>query len=132
MLHPSLEKTLGFNSEVFLFEVELASLLGRKLPKFQSLSKFPSVRRDLALVVDENIPVSEIVDCIYSTQKATVTDLKIFDVYAGERVELGKRSIAFGLILQDYSQTLTDTEIDAIVSEVLEKLAKEYRIELRD
>ena len=132
MLHPRLEKELGFNSQVFLFEMDLTSLLARRLPVFQSLSKFPSVRRDLAIVVDQNIPVEDLVKCIYSTKSSIVKNVKTFDVYTGERVELGKRSIAFGLIFQASSLTLTDSEIDAAVSEVLDKLAKEFRTELRD
>ncbi|MGR9117036.1 MAG: phenylalanine--tRNA ligase subunit beta [Gammaproteobacteria bacterium] len=131
MLHPSLEKQLGFDSSVFLFELDQQLLLKKRIPAFAPLSKFPSVRRDMALIVDENVSVGEIIDCIYGSGVQAVRDVLIFDVYRGAGVEPGSKSVALGLVLQDFSQTLTDSEIDAIFSSVLSTLAEKTHAKLR-
>jgi phenylalanyl-tRNA synthetase beta chain len=132
MLHPSLEKQLGFDSQVFVFELQQELLQKRRVPSFQVLSKFPSVRRDLALLVTEKTTASEIINCIDNCQETRIKDVQIFDIYRGKGVEAGLKSIALGLILQDSIQTLTDHEIDAIVSRVLEVLNQQINARLRD
>jgi phenylalanyl-tRNA synthetase beta chain len=132
MLHPTLEKQLGFDTQVFLFELDQDLLLNKQLPKFLSLSKFPSVRRDLALIVKEEVSVSEIISCIKSCDESTLQDIVIFDIYRGKGVEDGCKSVAVSLILQDYSQTLTDSQIDAIFSRLLDTLTTTINAKLRD
>ena len=131
MLHPSLEKQLGFDSNVFMFELDQELLLQKRVPVFTPLSKFPSVRRDMAVLVDENVSVGEIVDCIQGCSERAVRDVLIFDVYRGPGVEPGSKSVALGLVLQDFSQTLTESEIDAIFSHVLATLAAKTNAKLR-
>lgn len=132
MMHPSLEKELGFDSSVFLYELDMEYVLKKSIPAFEQLSRFPSVRRDLAFIVDVNIPASQLVDAIENTGDTRIKDINIFDVYQGERVESGRKSVALGLILRDSSRTLKENEIDAIVSGVLMKLADEFGAKLRD
>ena len=132
MLHPTLEKQLGFDNAVFLFELKLDLLLDKKVPSFQPLSKFPSVRRDLALIVDEKVAASAILEEIKECNSNVIQDVVIFDVYRGQGIDAGKKSVALGIIIQDSSQTLTDSEIDAIVTNVLEKLAKNLDATLRE
>lgn len=132
MLHPSLEKALGFDSRVYLFELDQERLLDRRLPQFRTLSKFPSVRRDLAIVVGEEVSAGRILEVIEGMGLSFIQEVMIFDVYRGQGVESGKKSVALGLIVQDFSQTLTEAEIDAIVSRVLERLTIEIKARLRD
>ncbi|MBE0434477.1 MAG: phenylalanine--tRNA ligase subunit beta [Methylomicrobium sp.] len=132
MLHPSLEKQLDFDSRVFLFELDQDLLLNKAIPSFKPLSKFPSVRRDMALIVDEKVTAGQIVDAIKSCNESVVQDILIFDVYRGPGVETGYKSIALGLVFQDFSQTLTDSQIDAIFSRLLAALADKTNAKLRD
>jgi len=132
MLHPTLEKQLGFDTQVFLFELDQDLLLNKQIPKFKPLSKYPSVRRDIALIVKEEVAVSEIINCIKSCGVSTLQDIVVFDIYRGKGVEEGSKSVALSLILQDFSQTLTDSEIDAIFSGLLETLTTKISAKLRD
>jgi phenylalanyl-tRNA synthetase beta chain len=132
MLHPSLEKKLGFDTPVFLFELDEKLLLNKQMPVFSPLSKYPSVRRDLALVVPEKITVGQIVSCIKNCREPALQDVVVFDVYRGKGIEEGSKSIALGVFLQDFSQTLTDSEIDAIFNKVLKILAETIGAKLRD
>ena len=132
MLHPTLEKQLGFDTQVFLFELDQDLLLNKQIPKFKPLSKYPSVRRDMALIVKEEVAVSEIINCIKSCGIPTLQDIVVFDIYRGKGVEEGSKSVALSLILQDFSQTLTDSEIDAIFSGLLETLTTKISAKLRD
>ncbi len=132
MLHPTLEKQLGFEENVFLFELDQDLLIKKKIPHFEPLSKFPSVRRDLALIVEEKITAEAIKKGIESCAIEVIQDIVIFDVYRGKGVENGYKSIALALFLQDNKQTLTDTKIDAIVTEVLDSLKNQLRAKLRD
>jgi phenylalanyl-tRNA synthetase beta chain len=132
MLHPNLEKQLGFDSQVFLFELEQDLLLNKQIPAFKPLSKYPSVRRDLALIVQEEVSAEQITTCIKQCAEQTLQDVAIFDIYRGKGVEEGSKSVALSLILQDDAQTLTDSEIDAIFNRVLEALMKNINAKLRD
>ncbi len=132
MLHPNLEKQLGFDTQVFLFELDQNLLLNKRIPVFKSLSKYPSVRRDLALIVKEEVSASEITNCIKDSAEPALQDVAVFDVYRGKGVEEGSKSIALSLIMQDDTQTLTDSEVDTIVSRLLNLLTNKKNAKLRD
>ena len=132
MLHPNLEKQLGFDTQVFLFELDQNLMLSKRISAFRSLSKYPSVTRDLALIVNEDVTASEIINCIKKSGETALQDVIIFDVYRGKGIEEGKKSIALSLVIQDDMQTLTDSEVDAIVSRLLLLLANEKNAKLRD
>lgn len=133
MLHPTLEQQLGFAAPVFLFELAQDALLPRQRPAFAPLSRFPSVRRDLALLFAEAVSAGDIVTCIRGADTAgLVRDVQIFDVYRGPGVADGQKSVALSLVLQDYNQTLTESQIDAIVTEVLSVLRSTLNAELRE
>ena len=132
MLHPTLEKQLGFDSPVFLFELSLAAVLTKAVPKFAPLSRFPSVRRDMALLVDEAVPASAIIESINACQQTVIREVQIFDIYRGQGVPAGFKSVALSLILQDSTQTLTETEIDTLFRRVLETLSAKYNAKLRE
>lgn len=132
MLHPEIEKKLGLGMKSYLFEVELEALSEGKLPAFESLSRFPSIRRDLALVMHEDLAFSEVEKCVKSSASTIVKDIRLFDVYTGDNVDSGRKSLALSLILQDSSKTLTDEEVENAVDGVLSALSSELNVELRD
>jgi len=132
MLHPNLEKSLGFDSQVFLFELDQELVFKKSIPKFETLSKFPTVRRDMALIVEEKVTAAQIIECIDNCKENVINDVLIFDIYRGEGVKDGFKSVALGIILQDFTQTLTDSEIDAIFNKVLETLTNTISAKLRD
>jgi phenylalanyl-tRNA synthetase beta chain len=132
MLHPALEKQLGFDGPVYLFELNQDLLLEKQVSAFNPLSKFPSVRRDLAMLFAESVAANDIIGCILADNTTVIRDVQIFDVYRGQGVEPGYKSVALSLILQDYNQTLTETEIDAIVNTVMVELKLKLNAELRE
>ena len=131
MLHPNLEKQLGFDTPVFLFELAQDAILQRKIPTFTQLSKFPSVRRDMALLVRQQVTAQAIIDCINRCEEAAIREVAIFDIYQGKGIEEGFKSVALSLVLQDFTQTLTDSEIDAIFRRLLENLTAQLNAKLR-
>ncbi|MCB2264089.1 MAG: phenylalanine--tRNA ligase subunit beta [Candidatus Thiosymbion ectosymbiont of Robbea hypermnestra] len=132
MLHPALAAELDIDGDAFLFEVALSELRGGRLPAFKPLSRFPAIRRDLAIVVDADVTYDQVRHCVATTASDLLRDLILFDVYQGPKVDSGKKSLAFGLILQASSQTLTDQEVDKTICRVLTRLANELGAYLRD
>ncbi|MES9831055.1 MAG: phenylalanine--tRNA ligase subunit beta [Candidatus Thiodiazotropha sp. DIVDIV] len=132
MLHPELEQQMGLNGSTFVFELSLEKLDEGALPAFEALSKFPSIRRDIAIVVEESVDFETIRNLIRDESGKIITDILLFDVYTGENVDSGRKSLALGLILQEKSHTLTDKEVDEVVEAVLQRLARETGAKLRD
>lgn len=131
MLHPRLQKAFEFAGSVFLFELELAALQAKRLPAFRPLSRFPSVRRDLALLVDASVAAGRLLDTIQQMANPLIQNVSVFDVYSGAGVESGQKSLALTLVLQDSRDTLTDVAVDAVVNEVLAKLEHGVGAKLR-
>jgi phenylalanyl-tRNA synthetase beta chain len=132
LLHPELEKKLDLNGRVYLFEIRLNRLLDGRLPEFRPLSKFPSIRRDIALVVDQEVEFGAIRRSIQQVAPKILQDIRLFDVYTGGKVDSGRKSLALGLILQESSHTLTDPEVESVMEQVLATLSEEYNAQLRD
>jgi phenylalanyl-tRNA synthetase beta chain len=132
MLHPELEGRLELPAGTYLFELRLSGIAEGILPVFRPLSKFPSIRRDLALVVNEQVSFGQIRDCIRSGAPEILQDILLFDVYTGDKIDSGRKSLALGLILQDSSHTLTDEEVETAVGGILQKLTDETGANLRD
>jgi phenylalanyl-tRNA synthetase beta chain len=132
MLHPSIEAQLGFDTQVFLFELDQELLLQKSIAKFAPLSKYPSVRRDLALIVNEAISADDIINTIKGCAETMLKDVTIFDIYRGKGIENNCKSVALSLTLQNDTQTLTDSEIDAIFNRILNTLTNKISAKLRD
>ena len=130
-LHPELQQSLDIKTSTLLFSLELESLLLGKVPTFKAYSKYPSIRRDLALVLDEAISSKEIADCIREVSGKKLRDIKIFDVYRGKGIEPSRKSLALGLILQDTSRTLTDADVDQIICSVTSHLERVFGAKIR-
>jgi phenylalanyl-tRNA synthetase beta chain len=131
-LHPQVARAINFSTTAFLFELEIDSAFKAKPLHFNSISKFPSVRRDLAIVVDESVPLAVLQENVTVSASGLLSELRVFDVYRGPGVESGRKSIALGLILQDSSRTLTDVDADSVVAAVVARLRDELSATIRD
>lgn len=131
-LHPKLAQSLDLPKTCFMFELELAPLRARKLPQGRSLSRFPSVRRDLSLDVDEALDYSSLQRAVTEAAPDYLQQLTVFSVYRGAGVSPGRKSISLGLILQELSRTLSHDEVDLVVAEILQHLQQKLGAKLRD
>jgi phenylalanyl-tRNA synthetase beta chain len=131
-LHPSVEQALGLSQRAYVFEIEAAALSEGRVPKFAPLSRYPSIRRDIALVVDEAISAAEVLDCIRLCGSEYLTNIELFDVYVGEGIDSGRKSLALGLTLQDLSRTLMDSEIEQELNQILSVLNSKLGATLRE
>jgi phenylalanyl-tRNA synthetase beta chain len=131
-LHPQLVKELNLANAIFLFELEMGSAFSANILEFKKISKFPSVRRDLAVVVDESVPLAVLRENVTVSASGLLSELRVFDVYRGPGIDSGRKSIALGLILQDSSRTLTDVDADAVVAAVVARLRDVLSATIRD
>jgi phenylalanyl-tRNA synthetase beta chain len=132
MLHPELEQRFGLNGATYLFEIDLQGIEQGRLPGFESLSKYPSIRRDISVVVENHVTFESIRNVIREASGKIVKDIRPFDVYTGGNIDSGRKSISLGLILQEKSHTLTDPEVDEVMQGVLRRLSDELDAKLRD
>ena len=130
-LHPRLLRALDLDHVVVAFELDLAALQRREVPRAQALSRFPSVRRDLAFVAPEAVSWAALERTIRDAAGALLADVRLFDRYAGKGVEPGFRSLATGLILQDNSRTLTDRDVESAVAGVIAALQERHGARMR-
>ncbi|MCW5573635.1 MAG: phenylalanine--tRNA ligase subunit beta [Steroidobacteraceae bacterium] len=130
-LHPEQVRVLDLTYPPVLFELEYGALQAEK-PQFVEVSRFPQVRRDLAIVVDQATPLSAIRERVTLVASSLLRELPVFDVYQGAGVETGRKSVALGLILQDNSRTLTDDDADRIVAAIVADLAGTLNARIRE
>ncbi|AUM70801.1 phenylalanine--tRNA ligase subunit beta [Pseudomonas fluorescens] len=130
-IHPELSKTLGLDRPVFVFELVLAEVAQGKMPKFQELSRFPEVRRDLALLADRDVASSAVLDVIRENAGEWLTDLRLFDVYQGKGIDPHRKSLAVGLTWQHPSRTLNDDEVNTATQNILTSLENRLNATLR-
>jgi len=131
-IHPGLAQKLEIPRKTYLFELKLDVLLKGSLPRFEKLSRFPSIRRDLAIVVNVETPTGALCDSINQQAGSLLQDLLVFDVYHGSGIESGRKSVALGLILQDSSRTLTDVDVDSVITAITSRLEKQFGATLRE
>ena len=130
-LHPQLTQKYGFSHPPVLLEIDLAPLLDRGVPRYRALPRFPAVRRDIAVIVDARLTLAELLASIKALDLPLLADVNCFDVYQGQGVGADKKSLAFNMLLQHTEKTLTDSEIDSTVAEVVNLLAKNHNAILR-
>jgi phenylalanyl-tRNA synthetase beta chain len=130
-LHPALAKELDFTYAPVLFELDL-SALAVKRAVHQELSRFPQVRRDLAIVVDESVTLSRVAERVTLATSSLLRGLRVFDVYRGPGLEPGRKSIALGLIFQDISRTLTDDDVERLMASVVADLRESLNARIRE
>ncbi|HQT81388.1 MAG: phenylalanine--tRNA ligase subunit beta [Ferrovum sp. 37-45-19] len=130
-LHPRLVKQLGLPQSCLLAELDLDNLNLNKLPSYRESSKYPPVTRDLAVIVEDKVVVGTLLATLKPLIAPPIQDLFLFDLYRGPGVPQGKKSLAFRIVMQDTEKTLTDIDIDLLVTKVLQKLKSEFQAELR-
>ena len=130
-LHPSLVKELDSVHTPVLFELDVAALTLVR-PSYQEISRLPRVRRDLAVVVDESVPLSRLAERVILAASSLLRDLRVFDVYRGRGIEEGRKSVALGLIFQDFSRTLTDDDVASLVAAVVADLRASLNASIRE
>ncbi|TBV70402.1 phenylalanine--tRNA ligase subunit beta [Pseudoxanthomonas winnipegensis] len=130
-LHPRLLKALDLDLPVLAFELDLAPLVQRQIPRAGELSRFPSVRRDLAFTVAEAVPFAAIERTVWKAAGPLLRQVLLFDRYVGAGVETGQKSLAMGLILQDNTRTLNDRDVDEVVAATVAALAQEHGAGMR-
>jgi len=131
-LHPEVQKALDIEQRVYVFELRQSAISNNNIPSFTPLSRYPEVRRDLAILVDEAIPAADILSAIKSVSSDLVKETQLFDIYQGKGVSEGRKSVAFGLILQEFSRTLTDNEVDAEIDKIVSTLNQQFAATLRE
>ena len=133
-LHPNVANQLNLpNKDVVVFELMLKEMtLSQPATQFQAWSKFPSVPRDLTFTVDQSVPVQAMLDKIYSLQINQLQNIVVFAVYQGKGVPEGRKSVSLGLILQDFSSTLTDKQVEQIMTNIISLLAESFEAQLRN
>ncbi|NQZ81908.1 MAG: phenylalanine--tRNA ligase subunit beta [Colwellia sp.] len=131
-LHPELERKLGLNGRTLVFELLLSEILTQNIPQACEISRFPSNRRDIAVVVKEDVDAKNVLQLIEKVGGNYLIDLNLFDVYRGESIELGFKSLAIAMILQDNEKTLEEKDITAVVDRVVDTLKTELDASLRD
>lgn len=131
-VHPELERKFGLNGRMVVFEIEWSAIDSRVIPEAVSLSKFPSNRRDIALVVDDSVASGDIVNACRAAGGELLKDAKLFDVYVGKGVEEGKKSLAIALSLQSLERTLEEADIVSAVDAIVSAVGEQYGAALRD
>jgi phenylalanyl-tRNA synthetase beta chain len=131
-LHPEIVRELDFTYPPILFEVEFYDALRVDPGAYAEVSRFPMVRRDLAIVIDENVSLSALRERVTLSSSSLLRQCRIFDVYRGPGLETGTKSIALGLIFQDFSRTLTDEAVDQNVASIVAGLRVSLNAKIRE
>ena len=131
LVHPKRLNDLNIE-KTYVCEINLEHVINHETHiDYQMVSKYPTVTRDLAIVIDENIPAQELVKLIEQTLKKNVKSVEVFDVYQGEHIEKGKKSIAFSLVLGDQEKTLSTEDVDQMMKKVMGRLTFSYKAVVR-
>jgi len=130
-LHPRLLKVLDLDADVVAFELDLEPLAARAIPAARALSRYPLVRRDIALVVPDAVPWAAVEASLQAALGALLREVRLFDVYRGKGLDADTRSVAMGLILQDVARTLTDHDADGAVAAAVAALGRDCGAVLR-
>ena len=131
-LHPKWQQHYNLAKNTMLFELEASSLLAVSVPVYREVSKFLPVRRDIAVVVDANLPVQAILDAVKSAKIPLLQEIQLFDLYQGKGIAENKKSLAFLILMQDTHKTLVDNEAEVAMAQLLKLLEKQFDAQLRN
>ncbi|USH03963.1 phenylalanine--tRNA ligase subunit beta [Grimontia kaedaensis] len=131
-VHPELERKFGLNGRTIVFEIEWSAINTRVIPEAVVISKFPANRRDIAVIVADDVESEAVVRACLETDNALITGSKLFDLYKGKGVEDGKKSLAIALSLQSTERTLEESDISEAVASVVALLGDKFGAHLRD
>jgi len=131
VLHPRVARHFDLDRVAIVFELDLEALPSMPVPAYRPISKYPSVRRDISVVLDEQIPVADVLSTVRDAAGDLLRDLQLFDEYRGQGIDSDKKSLTLGLIFQAYSSTLRDEEIEETMKRVLLQLHGDFGGTLR-
>ena len=131
-LHPAVARHFELKPAVFVFELDATKSLYSAVPAAAAVSKFPAIRRDIAVLVNESVSAADLIREVRAAVGALVQEVRIFDVYQGPGIEAGLKSVALGLILQETSRTLTDEDADTTTAAAVTRLQQKFAAQLRD
>ncbi|HCS29225.1 MAG TPA: phenylalanine--tRNA ligase subunit beta [Spongiibacteraceae bacterium] len=131
-LHPSLVQQLDLGQSVYLFEIALSAITDRQVPSFKTPSRYPEVRRDLAVLIDRATPAQDLLDVTRSVAGSYLANLKLFDIYEGEGIDPQRKSLALGLTYRHSSRTLTEEEVNESIANVVRALEERFGATLRN
>lgn len=131
-IHPDIRTKMGIEHDVFVFELDLDLIQIRRVPLFESVSKFPETTRDLAIIIDKSVSVQSVLGAIGEVNSEFLRNVTIFDVYEGPNIGKGKKSIALSLTLQHSSRTLEELEVTDLVDKIIGILKQSFNAILRD
>jgi phenylalanyl-tRNA synthetase beta chain len=132
LIDPRIQKLLDIKIPIFLFELSIDLLIGKNIPQMTPISRFPAVRRDIAVLVDPSVNAADIRSCVESEGNNHLHNLKLFDVYHGKGIDTNKKSLALGLTFQHPSRTLTDEEINDSMKQIIASLESKFGASLRN
>ena len=130
-VHPQVLKNFDIKTDCFYFEINIDLLPVKKVKKVKPLPKFPSAHRDLAIVVDESVKVGDLIETIKKTAGEVLESLELFDIYEGEQIQAGKKSVAFKMLFRKQDATMTQEEVNNVFDKILNKLESAYNAQLR-
>ncbi|EPE37622.1 phenylalanine--tRNA ligase subunit beta [Candidatus Photodesmus anomalopis] len=131
-IHPKLESELDLYGRTFAFEIRSSTIDTSIIPTFLEISKYPSNRRDISIIVDENITFDSIIRSCFELGGTFLKDAKLFDLYVGNGIKKGKKSLAIALMFQSTVCTLTEQDISKLVKKILIHISKKFGASLRD
>ena len=131
-LHPNIAKQFDLDKGTLVFELDADICFAAVIPVAETISRFPAIRRDIAVIVKDEVSSNLLLEAAESAAPELVRRVRIFDVYKGPGIEAGLKSVALGLILQQTSRTLTDEDADTVMAAVLRKMQQDFGAELRD
>lgn len=131
-LHPRWQQKADLPKSVVLFELDLDSLMRRTLPTVGEIPKYPSVRRDIAVIVADGINAQSLLESMWALNSPIISEISLFDVYRGEGMTRGKKSLAFRVLLQDTKKTLIDAEADFVITKLIKILENKFEAKLRN
>jgi phenylalanyl-tRNA synthetase beta chain len=132
LLHPEIRSKLGLEQNTLVFELDIALFASGRVPNFSELSKFPSIRRDLAFIIDENISADRVTTTIKSAVGSLLIDLELFDEYRGKGIDSGRKSLALALTFQHSSRTLKEDEVETEIAKIIRALESQFNAQLRN
>ncbi|MDY0050723.1 MAG: phenylalanine--tRNA ligase subunit beta, partial [Halothiobacillaceae bacterium] len=131
-LHPRHEEALDLPARVYLFELSLEALMQHPQARYVPSSRFPAVRRDLAFVVETSVSAATLIDTLREAAPPVVRDIALFDVYQGQGIAPGNKSLALSLTIQDFDRTLNDSDVQSVVDGILAHLKSTLNVTLRE
>lgn len=132
VLHPSVTQAVELTGNPVIFELRLDAIMQANVAKFVEISKFPSIRRDIAIIVDEQITAQSVQECVENSAGYLLNNVVLFDMYQGKGIDSGRKSLALGLTLGDSSRTLMEEDVEAVLGKVVSALNTNLGAVLRD